>query len=112
MGEVGVQVDIGWKTSHATQEGLLVALEEWDYEDAIGDPQDSSLMQGVVLANQIIQRHSGNFRLRLRNGVVLGFQFQLPLNLPHALSAYHLSPVSSLPGARSHLHVDTKDLLS
>ncbi len=112
MGEIGVQVDIGWKTSHATQDGLLVALEEWDYEEAITNPQDSSIIQGVVLANQIIQRHSGNFRLRLRNGVVLGFQFQLPLNLPHALSTYHLSPVSSLPGVRSQSHVDTKDLLS
>ena len=112
MGEVGVQVDIGWKTSHSADEGQYLALEDWDYEDALGGNQDSSLIQGVILANQIIQRHSGYFRLRLRNGVVLGFQFQLPLNLPQTVSAYNLSTVSSLPGPRSQTNVDTKDFLS
>lgn len=112
MGEIGVEVEIGWKATHAAKDGQLVALEDWDYEGALDGTEDPSLIQGVVLANQIIQRHSGCFHLRLRNNVILGFQFQLPLNLSQAIGAYHPSPVSSLPGPGFQPQVNPKDVVS
>ncbi len=93
MGQNWFQVAIGWKSDLPVPSLALVSVESWDFNDALGNAHDPSMAQGVILATQIIQRHSGNFQLLTSKNSILGIQIQLPLSLSHD----HKHLVSSFP---------------
>ncbi len=93
MGQNWFQVAIGWKSDLPAPHLTLVSVQSWDFDDSLENIHDPSMAQGVILANQIIQRHSGNFRLLTSENSILGFQIQLPLHIPYD----HEHPVGSFP---------------
>ena len=80
-GKNWLQVDVGWKSKLPASNLRLVAVDGWGIDETSEDLDDPSLMQGVVLASQIIQRHSGKFRLFTNRNSIFGFQIQLPLSI-------------------------------
>ncbi len=98
LGKNWLQIDISWKSKLPTSNLTLVSADSWGFDDSSGNPSDPFLAQGVLLASQIIQRHSGNFRLLTNRNSVLGFQIQLPLGIPneqgHLIGSFALSSPS------------------
>ena len=98
LGKNWLQIDISWKSKLPTSNLTLVSADSWGFDDSSGNPSDPFLAQGVLLAAQIIQRHSGNFRLLTNRNSVLGFQIQLPLGIPneqgHLIGSFTLSSAS------------------
>ena len=98
LGKNWVQVDIGWKSTMPVPNLTLVSADSWDFGGESKNIPDPSLAQGVLLASQIIQRHSGNFRLLTNRNCILGFQIQLSLNIQHdqgrLISPFALSSTS------------------
>jgi signal transduction histidine kinase len=82
MGLNCLRVAVWWESQKFSLEPQLVQLENWIFEGAFND-QNPSPAQGLILANQIIQRHSGSLQLLTHGGVIIGFQVQLPLSLPY-----------------------------
>jgi nitrogen-specific signal transduction histidine kinase len=82
MGRNWLQIAVWWKSQQGLLNPYLVLVEDWAFEASLVDVDDPSVAQGLILANQIIQRHSGSFQLLTDDGVILGFQIQLPLSLP------------------------------
>lgn len=82
MGHNLLQVIVWWKSQQSSLDSHLVSIEDWGFDGSF-DVQDPSAVQGLILANQIIQRHSGRFHLLIAHGVIFGFQIQLPLSLPY-----------------------------
>ena len=82
MGRNWLQIAVWWKSQQALLNPQLILIEDWAFENSYVDVDDPSAAQGLILANQIIQRHSGSFQLLTDDGVILGFQIQLPLSLP------------------------------
>ncbi len=98
MGQNWYQVDIGWKSQLPTSSLKFISVETLDFEDSLGENYDHSVTQGLILASQIIQRHSGNFRIVANNQSVIGFQIQLPLNIAYDNEPHTESfPLSSFP---------------
>lgn len=81
MGRNWLQVILRWKSSMPLADTQLASIESWELEGSWSDAHDSSLTQGVVLARQIIQRHSGDLQLLTKQGAVIGLQLQLPISL-------------------------------
>ena len=98
LGKNWLQIDIGLKSQLPTPNLTFVSAESWGFDDSSENPSDPFLAQGVLLAAQIIQRHSGNFRLLTNRNSVLGFQIQLPLGIPndqgHLIESFTLSSPS------------------
>lgn len=83
MGQNLLQVAVWWKSHQSSLDSHLVPIEDWGFEGSCIDVHDPSVAQGLILAHQIIQRHSGNFQLFTKDGAIFGFQIQVPLNLPY-----------------------------
>ncbi|MEX2491117.1 MAG: histidine kinase N-terminal 7TM domain-containing protein [Nitrospirales bacterium] len=83
FGKNWFQMDIGWKSSLPTLNPTLVSVDSYDFAGIVGNIPDPTMTQGVILAAQIIQRHFGNFRLLTGKTSIVGFQIQLPLNIPN-----------------------------
>ncbi|MEO8327242.1 MAG: hypothetical protein ABI618_15430, partial [Nitrospirota bacterium] len=81
-GQNWLQVSVWWKAEKTSMGSELVSMEEWGFDDSFIDEPDPSATQGLILAHQIIQRHSGRFQLLTNERGILGFQIQLPLSLP------------------------------
>lgn len=81
-GQNWLQVSVWWKTEKMSMDSELVSIEDWGFDDSFIDEPDPSAAQGLILAHQIIQRHSGRFQLLTNERGILGFQIQLPLSLP------------------------------
>jgi len=106
-------VDIGWKSDPPVPNLTLVSVESWDFSEFGENVYDPSMTQGVILATQIIQRHSGNFRLLTRKNSILGFQIQLHLSIPydhkHLVGSF---PLSSRPSQQIKSNSDSEPLFS
>jgi hypothetical protein len=111
MGQNLLQVAVWWKAQEPALDSQLVPIEEWGFENSFIDVHDPSAAQGLILAHQIIQRHSGSFQLLTTNDVIFGFQIQLPLSLPYdqensfasfRIPSLPLKPVKLTPG-KGHL---------
>ena len=96
-----------WKAQQVSLGSQLVPVEDWAFEGSFIDAHDPSTAQGLILANQIIQRHSGSFQLLTNRSRILGFQIQLPLSLPYdqensfasfRIPSLPLKPVKLTPG--------------
>ncbi len=113
LGKNWFQVDIGWKSHLSTPNLTLVSVDSWDFGDASENIPDPSMTQGVLLAAKIIQRHSGNFRLLTSKNSILGFQIQLPVNIPndheHLIESF---PLSSSPPQQVTSSSDSETLFS
>ena len=83
MGQNWLQVAVWWKAQKTSTDSELVSIEEWGFDDSLIDEPDPSAAQGLILAHQIIQRHSGRFQLLTNEHGIFGFQIQLPLSLPY-----------------------------
>lgn len=115
MGGNCLQIAVWWKSPQALLNAQLVLVEDlaWDGAFVDVDVDDPSAAQGLILANQIIQRHSGSFQLLTDDGLILGFQIELPLSLPddHDPSlAFFRTP--SLPLKQGKLTPGTEHLSS
>ena len=100
MGQGWLQVAVWWKaqkTPLSSEVVSVVPIEEWGFDGSFIDEHDPSAAQGLILANQIIQRHSGGFQLLTNRRGIFGFQFQLPLSLPYeneyALPSFRILPI-------------------
>ena len=93
FGQKWLQVSVWWKAEKASMDSELVSVEEWDFDNCLIDEPDPSATQGLILAHQIIQRHSGRLQLLTNKCGILGFQIQLPLSLPYgneySLTSFH-----------------------
>lgn len=100
-GQNWLQVDIRWKSHLPTPSPTSISVESLDFDEYFEKNHDPSMTQGVILASQIIQRYSGNFRLLENKKSMVGFQIQLPLNVvyehEHRTGAFPLSSLSRLP---------------
>ncbi|MFZ1747343.1 MAG: histidine kinase N-terminal 7TM domain-containing protein [Nitrospirales bacterium] len=83
LGQNWLQVSLWWKAEKTSMDSELVSIEEWDFDNFLIDEPDPSATQGLILAHQIIQRHSGRLQLLTNERGILGFQIQLPLSLPY-----------------------------
>ncbi len=92
MGQERVQVILQWKSSMTSADTQLVPMESLKLEDCWSDEDGSSIEQGIMLAHQIIQHHSGDLQLLTNQGAIVGFHFQLPVHLSEDL----VCPLSSL----------------
>jgi K+-sensing histidine kinase KdpD len=115
MGGNCLQIAVWWKSPQALINAQLVLVEDlaWDGAFVDVDVDDPSAAQGLILANQIIQRHSGSFQLLTDDGLILGFQIELPFSLPddHDPSlAFFRTP--SLPLKQGKLTPGTEHLSS
>ena len=113
MGQNLLQVAVWWKSLNSTLDSQLVPLEDWGFKGSLIDVDDPSTAQGLILANQIIQRHSGSFQLLAHDGVVFGFQIQLPLSLPYGHeNSFGSFRIPSLPLKQVKMTSDTGHLFS
>jgi len=113
MGQPWLQVSVWWKSQQLSYDSQLVRIEDWDFEETFTEIHDPSPAQGLILANQIVLRHSGNFQLLTTNGVIAGFQIELPLSLPYDHhNAFPSFDTQSLPVKQVSLTSDTGHLLS
>jgi hypothetical protein len=113
MGQNLLQVAVWWKSQKASLESQLVPMEDWGFQGSFIDVDDPSTAQGLILANQIIQRHSGSFQLLTNDGVIFGFQIQLPLSLPFGHeNSFGSFRIPSLPLRQVKLTPDTGHLFS
>ena len=80
MGGNCLQIAVWWKSPQAMLNAQLILVEDLACDGSFVDVDvdDPSAAQGLILANQIIQRHSGSFQLLTDEGLILGFQIQLP----------------------------------
>jgi nitrogen-specific signal transduction histidine kinase len=113
MGRDWLQVILRWKSSMPLIDTQLASIESLELEGSWPDAHDSSITQGIVLARQIIQRHSGDLHLLTRQDAVIGFQFQLPISLSEdqVLPLVSMS-VPSLSVKPSQSHSSTETLFS
>jgi K+-sensing histidine kinase KdpD len=111
MGLEWVQVILRWKSSLPITDTQLASLENLELEGSWSDAHDSSIEQGVILAQQIIQRHSGDLQILTTQGAVIGFHFQLPAHLSEdlvgPLGSLSVSSHSVKPG-QSHSSTETR----
>lgn len=111
MGQEWVHVILRWKSSIPLADTQLVSLESLELEGSWSDAHDSSIEQGVTLAHQIIQHHSGDLQILTTHGAVIGFHFQLPAHLSEDLvgprGSLSFSPHSVKPG-QSHSSTKTR----
>ncbi len=95
-----IQVDIRWKSHLPTSSLMLISVESVAFDEYFEKNHDHAMTQGVILASQIIQRSSGNFRLLGNKQSMVGFQIQLPLNIAyeheHHTGSFPLSSLSRL----------------
>ncbi len=87
-----VQVILRWKSSVTSTDTQLVSLESLELEDDLTDTDGSSIEQGIMLAHQIIQNHSGDLQILTNQAAIVGFHFQLPVHLSEDL----VCPLGSL----------------
>lgn len=101
LGQNGLQVDVRWKSHLPTPNLTFISVESLDFDEYFEKNHDPSMTQGVILASQIIQRYSGNFRLLENTQSIVGFQIQLPINIvyehEHHTGSFPLSSLSRLP---------------
>jgi hypothetical protein len=113
MGRNLLQVAVWWKSQEPSLDSQLVPMEEWGFESSFIDVHDPSAAQGLILAHQIIQRHSGSFQLLTNDCVIYGFQIQLPLSLPYDQeNSFAAFRIPSLPLKPVKLTPDTGHLFS
>ena len=115
MGQNLLQVAVWWKSQLSSLDSQLVPIEDWGFEGSCIDVHDPSAAQGLILAHQIIQRHSGSFQLltNTNDGAIFGFQIQLPLSLPYDQeNSFGSFRVPSLPLKQVNLTSDTGHLFS
>ena len=93
MGQDFVQVILRWKSSMPLAHTQLASIESLELESFWSEAHDSSIEQGITLAHQIFQRHSGDMQILTSQGAIIGFSFQLPVYLPEDLA----HPLRSLP---------------
>ena len=92
MGQEWIQVILRWKSPLPLADTQLASIESLELEGSWSEPDDSFIEQGVTLAHQIIQQHSGDLQFLTSQGAVVGFQFQLPVPQSEDLAC----PVGSL----------------
>ncbi|HNP30236.1 MAG TPA: histidine kinase N-terminal 7TM domain-containing protein [Nitrospirales bacterium] len=92
MGQNWLQVAVWWKAQETSLNSELISIEKWGFDGSFFDEHDTSVAQGLILASQIMQRHSGRFQLLTNGRDILGFQIQLPLSLPYN-NEYSLTPI-------------------
>ena len=101
LGQNWLQVDVRWKSYLPTPNLTFISVESLAFDEYFEKNHDHSMTQGVILASQIIQRYSGNFRLLENKQSMVGFQIQLPLNIAyeheHRTGSFPLSSISRLP---------------
>ncbi len=85
MGPERVQVILRWKSSVTSMDTQLVSLESLELEDDLSDADGTSIEQGILLAHQIIQNHSGDLQILTNQSAIVGFHFQLPVHLSEDL---------------------------
>jgi hypothetical protein len=111
VGQEWVQLILRWKSSMPLPHTQLASLESLEFEDSWSDAHDSSIEQGVTLAHQIIQHHSGDLQILTTQSAVIGFHFQLPVHLSEdlvgPLGSLSVSSHSMKPG-QSHSSTETR----